>query len=239
MTRSRSLVAVLLALAACGDDGSMLPINPGGGGPGGSTNPDAAVQDDGGANIAGRVCVLVDARALSSCASSGAGGLTVQLGTQMATTIDDGSFVITRPSGTDLVWRVSGDGIEPSALPLASASTIPAIDSLLYDDMLAITNATLGSGGALIARVGRSGTPSAGVVATASPQPSSEVYYDGASTLEWETDATGSSGIVWIPSIATGTASLSFDNGVNQTSLVDISIFSDTITFAYGTAPAP
>lgn len=236
---SRTIIAVLLAVAACGDDGSFLPVNPGGGGPGGGSNPDAAVGGDGGGDIAGRVCVIVDARALGTCASTGAGGLTVQLGTETATTIDDGSFVITRPSGTNLVWRVSGTDIESSALPLASSSTIPAIDSLVYDDMLAITNATLGAGGALIARVGRNGSPVAGVVATASPSPSSEIYYDGASTLEWQLDATGGNGIVWIPSIASGTASLSFDNGVNQTSLVDISIFSDTITFAYGTAPAP
>jgi hypothetical protein len=236
---TRSLLVALLALGACDDDGGGYPINPGGGGPGGGTNPDGSVEGDGGTSISGRVCVIVDARALGSCASTGAAGITVALGNQITTTNDDGSFVITRPTGQNLVWRVSGDDIEASALPLASANEIPAIDSAVYVDMLAVTNATLGAGGAIIARVGRNGTASAGVVAIPSPQATSEIYYDGASTLEWETDSTGGSGIIWIPSIAAGTASLTLDNGVNQTSLTGISVFSDTITFAYGTAPAP
>lgn len=238
---TRSLVLSLLALgAACGEDGSDYPIIPGGGGPPSGTGfPDAGAEGDASSVINGRVCVIADPRSLTSpCATSGAEDLTVTLGSQTANTAANGAFVITRPPGSGLVWRVSGAGIEPSALPLASSITIPALASTVYTDMLAATNAiVIGGNGVIIAQVGRMGTPTAGITALATPQPDSEVYYDGASVTEWEVDATGASGIIWIPSLPTGSASLALDSGTAQATITNIQVFADTISFAFGTAP--
>ena len=234
----RVLATMLLLVSACGDEGGHFPINPGGGGGGSSMSPDGGVDGDAGTTITGRVCVLGDPRSLTACASSGADGITVALGNKTATTASSGAFVIDRPTGTNLVWRVSGPGIEPSALPLASSATIPAVDSIAYDDMLAATNAIVSSAnGAIIARVANGATPVANITAVATPQSDSDVYYDGPSITEWEFDGTGAGGIVWIPSIATGSASLALDSGTAQRTVTNIPIFADTITFAYAAAP--
>ncbi len=235
----RILGALLLMVSGCGDEGgARFPIDPGGGGGGGTTLVDAGVASgDGNTTITGRVCLLGDPRTLT-CASAGAQGLTVTLGNQTAMTGGDGSFVIERPADASPLWRVSGDGIESSALPLASSTTIPVVDSLVYADMLAATNAVvLGGNGAIIARIANSGTPVAGITAVATPQADSNVYYDGASIIEWEDDSTGGAGIVWIPSLPAGTASLALDSGAAQATRSNIQVFADTITFVFSTAP--
>src|SRR5690606_6583468 len=110
MTR---LCCLALVLVACGgDDSEWLPIVPGGNpGTGGSPMMDASLGDiDVPDVITGQVCKLLDARAPTTCAAIGAGGLVIALGDQQATTADDGAFSILHPGGTDLVWRVFGDG---------------------------------------------------------------------------------------------------------------------------------
>src|SRR5436190_17636345 len=134
-------VCVLALAAACGEDGSDFPIaGGGGGGKGGSSMPDAGDDGDASTVITGRVCLISDPRALTSpCADTGADALTVSLGTETTTTATNGAFVITRPTGTNLIWFVSGTGIESSALPLSAGTTVPAIASTVYGDMLAAT----------------------------------------------------------------------------------------------------
>lgn len=236
---TRSVCAVLLLLAgACESDGGHLPISPGGGGGGSSTQPDGGVDGDASTTISGRVCLLGDPRSLTTCASTGAGGLTVALGAKTATTSDTGAFVIDRPPDANPVWRVMGDTIESTLVPLASTTVIPVIDRLTYDDMLAATNAVIGGGtGAIIARVSTNATAVAGITALPSPQADSAIYYDGASVTDWQFDGTGALGIVWIPSIVAGTASLLLDSGTAQRTVTNIKVEVDTISFAYVAAP--
>src|SRR6476660_1845280 len=95
-------IVLVAALAACGgDDGTGFPIMPGGGGSGSSSMPDASIggDEDGGSTLTGRVCLVSDARRPTTCAGSGADGLTVTVGGSTATTAADGSFSLTRPSG--------------------------------------------------------------------------------------------------------------------------------------------
>src|ERR1044071_9473062 len=110
----------LAALAACGvggfgDDFSVQP-----GGPGGPNTPlDAALIDapdpDALVTLAGRVCIALDIRSpLANCATTGAGGITVTLGTKTATTLADGAFTIEKPSGSTLTWRATGQGLVKS-----------------------------------------------------------------------------------------------------------------------------
>jgi len=242
MTRRLVLVSLLAVAGACGEEGSDYPIGVGGGGGtsgGGSGNPDGGTEVDANTVISGRVCLISDPRSLTSpCANTGADGLTVTLGSETATTAANGAFVITKPTGTKLIWFVSGSGIETTAVPQASGTTIPALASTVYDDMLAATNAVVTGGtGALIARITKNGNGASGITAIPTPQPDSEVYYDGASVTEWELDSTGGAGVVWIPSIGTGTASLALDNGVTQSTVVNIEIYSDTISYVFASAP--
>lgn len=237
MTRLLLLAATIMG--ACGGDGDngKFPIVAGGGGSGNSFRVDAYVDNaDTNTSQTARVCLLADARNPTTCAASGADGLTVTAGNQQATTTADGTFTITRPTGTNLVWGVTGTGIEPTLMKYsATTTTIPALGTVLYDDMLGATQAfvVLGSGG-IIAQVTRNATPVADATAIASPQPDSAVYYDGADAVMWVQDATNGFGVVWIPSIPAGTVSLSVDSGaVSNTDITGIPVAADAITFVF------
>lgn len=238
MKRSVLLVALL---AACESGSDGLPINPGGSGTGGSMSPDAAVEDgDGGTQFTGRVCLVADPRQPATCAASGAGGLTVTLGTSQATTATDGGFVIARPAGTNLTWTVTGFGIEPSALAFdsATATRIPAVTTALYDDMLSSTGFMRVDGnGAIIAQLRRNNAAVVGAIVSVSPVPDSQVFYDGVSVIDWETDATGPLGILWVTSLPPGSASLTVDLGASQPTVAGIPVLADRVTFVLATLP--
>ena len=237
MTR---LALTLVLVAACGDSGdSNLPVNPGGGGGGNIHLPDAAVDLDASTMLSARVCLVADPRQPTACASAGADGFTVMVGTQQATTAADGSFTIMKPTGSSLVWRVSGTGIVSSAMPYSATTTkIPVIATTTYSDMLAAMNVTVVTGdGAVMLQFQHTGTPVSGVVASATPTPDSAIYYDGAGINAWNLDATGPYGTVWIPSLVPGTVSVGYDDGTNQGTVSGLPVFGDTITFAWSELP--
>lgn len=233
-------LVVVFAVAACGDDTGGFPIDPGGGGSGSSFTPDAAVVDpDGGTMLTGRVCLLADPRQPQTCATTGAGGFTVAVGGQVATTGDTGSFTLLRPTGSDLVWTVTGDTIEPSAMRFGTSTTIPAISTLVYDDMLAAMQAVVNGGnGAIVAQFIQDGDPVANATALVTPIPDSETYYDGAAVTDWDFTATGPFGVVWVSSLQPGTASLALDHGAADPHTVsNIPVLADTITFVFSEIP--
>jgi hypothetical protein len=232
-------LALLVLLAACEEPPERFPIVPGGGGSGASgQRADAAVDAPGDASltIAGRVCVLrVNLRQLDDCATSGAANLLVTLGTSSTTTAADGSFTIMRPAvTTNLVWRVTGVDIEPSAMRLGANALIPAVDSIAYQDMLLTNSAThLDGDGAIMMRVTRAGAPVVGATVEAQPQPGSQIYYDGLSDAAWDTTATGASGVTWIPSMTSGTAQLTVTSNSTDTVVTGVPVFGETITFVF------
>jgi hypothetical protein len=233
--------AVLLTLlAACSKEPSEgFPINPGGTGTGGGTRVDGGMTGDGGTTINGRVCLLLtNPHSLANCATAGAGNLSVTLGTATALTDDTGAFMIMRPmDALDLVWRVSGSSIEPSAIRFGTTS-LPAVDSIVYLDMLASTNATIGAGsGAVMLRLTSGGLPIQGATIVAQPAPDSEIYYDGPTEFEWQQTATGAYGVAWIPSIGTGNATLTVTADQTVVTLPTQPVFADTITFAFAEIP--
>src|SRR5437879_12702520 len=114
---------VVAFAAACGSKADDFMTQPGGGGPGGGcgsgsapydSNPTDGVVSSPDGGISGRVCLATDPRKLTGCATSGAGGFTVQLGSAAATTGADGKFTIASPSMTNLVWNVTGTTIVSS-----------------------------------------------------------------------------------------------------------------------------
>jgi hypothetical protein len=234
----KALVASLVLLMGCGRDVEMYPVNPGGGGgTGGTGMPDAPITIDGSTTITGRVCLLSDARSPTACASSGADALTVTLGSSTATPSADGTFSIARPSGSGLVWRVSGTGIVGAAMEQASGMTIPAISTALYADMTTTNMAINNNGtGAIIAQLTHGGAAVANATALPSPLPDGNVYYDGISATEWSLDVTGSYGVVWVPGMTPGTAQLTI-NGSVQGTVTGIPVFADTVTFVPAEIP--
>src|SRR5688572_9280078 len=166
--------SMLIVLAACKSsmNGDDFPVDPGGGG-GIGVKVDAFMPDapdpDASTQLTGRVCLISDLRGLA-CASTGAGSITVTLGTQTATTSDSGAFTIMTPGGSNLVWRASGVGIVPSVMHFGPSTTIPAVEIDTYGDLLNANSVTLQAGeGSIVARVVRNTTPQAGAVASASP----------------------------------------------------------------------
>ena len=239
MRLALSLALLLAVGVGCSRDVEMFPVGPGVGGGGGTgTKPDAAMADGNGSGTTnGRVCLIDDPRTPTTCASTGAGGLTVSLGTTTATTAADGSFSITPPSGTGLVWRVSGTAIYSAAMQVTTTATIPAISIDIFEDMVATNQAIAGDGtGSVIARFTRGGSGVAGLQAGTAPEPVGQIYYDGTSAVVWDTTATSSFGVVWVPGLIPGYTNLTV-GGAQEATIQSIPVFADTVTFAFATIP--
>jgi hypothetical protein len=233
------LATLLLVCAACGgDDIELYPISPGGGGPGGLSLPDASDADgDSGVPLAGRVCLVTDARTPTNCANIGADGLTVTLGMRTAITAADGTFSINVVTGTANVWRVTGTDIVSSAMAVGSPNIIPVISSALYAQMVSDSVATAPTGrGAIIAKLTTNDVPRIGATAVATGTTS--VLYDGANATNWLQGATGNLGVVWTTDLAAGTATLTIDTAeLTQQTVANIPVFADTITWLFVDVP--
>jgi hypothetical protein len=254
VTMRLGFALVAMMVAACGDDGSMLPVG-GGGNDGGFGFPDGSKIDstpsgdaqmgDSGtpapvdaALIVGRVCLANDPRKLNECATTGANGLTVRLGSETTTTSADGTFTIKASSGT---WRVTGSNIVTSIMVLADYE-IPAILRTSYDAMVAasLVPPMLNPGeGSVMVQVIRNGVGS-GLQATGFSVPTSTFFprYDSdASPSAWVTDTTHGAGTIWIPGIDVGMANITVDTAtaapITQTGLpiVDGAITFTTFIF--------
>src|SRR5436190_16339833 len=154
----RSSLLVLLAMSACktSSDGDDFPVSPGGPGAMGTMvdgplPADAAVPDSG--LLVGRVCLIRDLRGLA-CAATGVAGVTVTLGTRSAITGDSGTFTMTAPSGSNVVWRTSAAELVSSVMPFGTSTTIPAIAVQDYLDLRLANSVVQQVGqGAIVARL--------------------------------------------------------------------------------------
>lgn len=232
----------MLMLAACqggggddypiiaqGDDGPITPTI------------DAPMADASGDAIAGmingRVCLMTDWRTPTmGCATTGAAGITVLLGTSSATTNVDGSFSISMPSGTGLVWRVGSVDVVQTVMPFASTDLIiPAMLGVRWDDFLLDNGVILNvAEGSIMLRVIGGGAPVSGVTASASPAAGYAPFYDGINATIWDQDATNVRGMVWIagaPSGASTTVSLLAPAAASSVD-VGLPVESQSITFA-------
>jgi hypothetical protein len=208
-------VWLVLAIAGCKSPSNHddFPVMPGG--PGGTgvmidgPLPADAFDSDAGTTIAGRVCLVSDLRALATCAATGAGGITVTLGTRMAVTTDSGAFTITTPSGSNLVWRASGVGIIPSLIAFGPSAVIPAIGGDDYAE-LQLANSILDQvgQGAIVARVVRAGAAVAGATVQIAPVAQYATKYDGLAATAWTELATSTAGTAWIAGVEVGTPTI-------------------------------
>jgi len=218
----------LVLLAACGSDSDMLP----GGGGSGSGLPDSGTGGtidsrivdarviDGSpllidaAVFSGRVCLLTDARDFDTCATTGAGNLTVHIGASSAVTAADGTFKIAAPATAANVWSVTGSSIV-SSYKVKNDYFIQAMTHTMFDSLTAANLPAPGivaGEGSIMVHVIHDGTGYAGATATAAEQTNPAKYlprYDNnASQTQWNStpSSTGSQGAVWLAGFDVGTA---------------------------------
>lgn len=240
---------IVLAAACAKEDEGDYPVGGGGGGGGGNMLDGGAtidaVRGDAGlsdavpspldaAQLIGRVCLANDPRKLNECATTGAGGLTVRLGTTAtATTAADGRFTIAPSSGT---WRVTGSNIVTSIMTLADYE-IPAISRATYDAMITtnLGGLTLNPGeGSVMIQVIRNGVGLENATALGTPPSAWQPFYDNpASTTDWNQGGTGTSsnGAIWLAGLDVGTASVGV--AANGTTITDsgVPVVDGAITF--------
>jgi len=236
----RVLLLAVLVVVACkpASDDDDFPVVPGGSGPGGTgTLPDAPEADaldfDALQVIVGRVCLVADLRALTTCAAAGAGGLTVTLGTSSTTTTGNGAFAIMAPSGTNLVWRVTGLNIVKSVMAFGPSNTIPTIDIADYVDLQNANSVTLAVGeGSIVARIVRNGVAQNGVVASVSPLAQFPTKYDGITAIAWTELATSTAGTAWIPGAALGTNAVTATPLTGTAATESVLVEDQAITYA-------
>lgn len=242
----------MLLVAACSSDSvPNVGVNPGGGGDGGvgvdspvigSRDAPGGTIPDGVATLSGRVCLASDPRKLSTavasdaCATTGADGLTVQLGDKSATTAADGTFTMLAPASlSGLVWQVSGTSIVTSHMLLGDYE-IPALAKTTYDAMRTANTVAVGYGeAAIMITVIRNGAGFAGTTATSSPLGDYAAFYDPASGATWSRTATGAFGTAWLPNIDVGNVTATVDlvsAGNVKVSSAGQPLFDGGITFA-------
>jgi hypothetical protein len=221
----RLACALLVFLAACpAQGGDDYPIGPGGGvgGTGSNGLVDAPPSDgdgDAGGTILGRVCLLTDLRRVAQCSDTDAGGLTVTLGTETATTGAQGDFEIVTPSGTNLVWRVSGLNVVSSVMLFNPVARIPVIGDELYGQLLTGNSVLLQDGqGTLLAHLTHAGVAAVGATATLNPATANATFYDGNNPQVWDTDATSTFGVTWLPGADVGQATITSTLGASMIS---------------------
>ena len=222
--------AIVACLTGCMSSEDDLPIQPAGGGTtnigGGGATAGGGVGGGSGSgsnSITGRACVLLDPRDLGGCASSGAGGLQVALGTSTATTAPDGTFSMQAPQGTGLSFQVSGPGVVPTSQPFAANNSIPVLTEDMFNQVLGANGIVLtpGSGSILASVVDRGGIPVAGATAMSTPSPAFGPFFDGTTPSAWTLNGTGERGVVLFPGVTAGPAALTFANGTGGESTVD------------------
>jgi hypothetical protein len=235
----RALACAVVMLAACkggtgddfpiisqGDDTQILP------------QPDAALvldaPNDGATTLTGRVCVVLDLRNLTSCQDTGAAGITVQLGSSTGVTLEDGTFAIARPSGSNLTWSVTGADVVPSIMPLGTVHLIPVVPVVVYDVLLDSNGVVVQElQGSVVGRVIQQALPLVGARVTATPPPQYPPFYDRANDPQiWGQLSTGPAGVFWLVGVPVGTSTITVTSPSTTMAMLGVPVVDGAITFA-------
>ena len=191
--------------------------------------------------ISGRVClIMTDPRALATCADSGADNLTVSLGGVTAVTAANGAFTLVPPTGSNLAFTVSGPTIVTSTQLFSPTNVIPAINADLFDEVLAANGIVLAPGsGSIFGSVLSRGVPAAGITAASTPSPAFGPFFDGTTPTSFTLDATGARGVVFLPGVTVGPASVTFSDlsSESETTVDGIEVVDGGITFVDAVLP--
>jgi hypothetical protein len=231
-----AIVVLVVAPSGCKQgDGALYPINPGGGGGGGAGDDvDAKVSGDANVDvIAGQVCLISDARQPNTCATTGAGGYTVTLDGNMATTGPDGTFVIDSPQSSNISWQVTGNDIITSVMSYSAVHRIPVMKQVDYFDLANSSSVVPTPGlGDVFVHVTHQGASVAMVTATAAPAGQFSTLYDGDAVTTWTQISTSTAGVVWIPGLPQGSVAVTLTPQVGTSTPVNsIPIGDQTLTW--------
>jgi hypothetical protein len=234
----RTALAVML-FAACAPDSTTYPI---GGGPGGGAGGNGSGTGSGATTdanmdvIEGLVCVLPDPRDFATCLTTGAGDITVAVGTGTpAVTNDDGTFTIDTPSGTNLVWTLSGSAVMTSTIGFSTSAVIPAIQTMTFET-LANENGIVydPTQGTIIGQVLHAGSGFADATAVATPVGIYDTFYASPNDQgDWlDAEATTTFGTFLIAGLTPGTETLTLTPGSGSAATVsNVPSGSGVITF--------
>ena len=232
---------VVVVAASCKSEPADYPVGGGGvHGGGGTSLLDAPTDGAGSGSAIVRACVLTSSRDLTSCAATGAGDLTVKLGSATATTADDGSFTIAAPTGTNVEWDVTGGTVVESVTPYAGQAKISVMSTTMFADLRGANAVQPVAGyGDLLVRVVRSGAAVPGEVVTSVPvNDPYGTFYDGLTDQAWTQSATGAFGTAYLPSIPAGTTSVRISaGGTLQATISAIPITDGGMTFIVAEVP--
>ncbi len=238
----------IVLLAGCKASMDNRPIHGGGGDDDTTTGgPDATTDSTiSGNSIAGRACLITtDSRDLTTCATTGAGGLTVSLGAALvtqATTAADGTFTIGVPAGSDLTWHVvgptTGTQFQPSLMSATVGNVIPVFRADDYATLLTdniSTTLEAGQGSIFVSVVhAATGLPASGATAISSDT-TVVPFYDAATKNTWNqgnVSGTGAFGMVWFPATTVGAATVTITPSIGATAVpFTMPVEDQTITF--------
>jgi hypothetical protein len=232
------LAVVALLLIGCKEYEDFPPVS--GGGPGGMQGVTDAVADSESdaptdANlVTGRVCVVRDLRALTSCDPDNAGLIVVQIGNKQVETEEDGSFTIDVPPGTGQIWRVFHPDFVTSISELGTSFVLPAIRINDYSDLLGDNGVilTAGQSSSVVVQLLDGSAPLVGGTAVTSPAAQFQTRYDGNSAMTWDQDSTGTFGVAWLPGTTGTSAALTVTPSSDAPITTTIPLEADAITFA-------
>lgn len=207
-------------------------------GQGGDAGMDIDAPGDGGPTVTGRVCIVSDARMLTSgCKNADAEGLLVKIATASARTTGTGAFQIAATGDSNSLWRVTSDAqstpeIVPSIQQVSLSNTISAFSTTAYAALLTANGAgpVDGAGGIFI-RTTHNGTPLADV--TAENTQAMLILYDGNSATQWQqSSATSTNGVVWLPNLPAGDQQITLTPADGDPVAVTVPVAIGALTFA-------
>lgn len=230
------IVALGVAAGCKEGDGALYPINPGGStnpGGGGGGGIDAASGDANIDVLPGQACLISDPRAANTCATTGAGGLTVTLDGHTTTTEPDGTFLIDVPTSSNIQWQVTGSNVITSVMGFSSVHRIPVMAQVDYFDLANSNSVVPAPGqGDLFIHVTHQGANVAMVTAAVAPAAEFPTFYDGNAVTTWTQISTSTAGVVWIPGLAQGTATVTLTPQTGTATVVNaIPVGDQTLTW--------
>lgn len=226
------LLLPLVVLAACAakDDRPLVGGGGGGGGHGSGSgdDPDAGTPADGGAELLGEVCVVVDLADPFKCQDVAAdhGVLVTQVGGTSTHTNSLGEFSMAADKASVVleVGAEAGDGLLTTRYPAVAAASplaVPVVDQTLWEDMLITLAETQTTGAMLIYVVDANGPVTGATVSyVAGGHAGARLYYDdGVGGFDPNATSTGPDGIALI--LDTNAASMRA-TGSNGSATVDV-----------------
>jgi hypothetical protein len=226
-------LALAVLLVACADrPDDDYPVLPGHG---------SGVPGQTSGALSGRVClIMADPRSLATCADTGADNLTVSLGGVTTLTAANGGFTLVPPAGSNLAFTVTGPSIMTSSQVFSPTNVIPAINADLFEEVLAANGIVLTPGsGSIFGSVFARGVPAAGITAASTPSPTFGPFFDGTTPTSFTLDATGARGVVFLPGVTVGPASVRFSDlaSESETTVDGIQVVDGGITFVDAVLP--